>query len=91
MWGVNSNNQLHRRIGITTSNQFGTHWEHLTGKTFKHVSVGCSGVWAIDLSYDIWYLNGSNIDEYIPLTEFQWINVPGGLMVTDVAFYGKSV
>ncbi|MFH0898865.1 MAG: tectonin domain-containing protein, partial [bacterium] len=77
VWGVNANNQLYFRNGITKTNFTGTEWKQIADKAIKYVDVGPEGqVWAIGTDNAIYFREG--ITPLNPIG-ISWKKIDGGL------------
>ena len=57
VYGVNSNDDIYCRTGITDSNPKGTGWKHIGGK-LKYVSCGGLGCWGVNSGNQIFFRYG---------------------------------
>ena len=58
VFGVNANNDLFVRVGVTKEKGIGVSWLHLVAPKFKHISVGRHAYWAVNSMDVIYYYNG---------------------------------
>ena len=55
VWGVNANNQVYIREGVTESHPSGTQWKLLSSKRLKQIDSGPRGiVYGVDISNHIY-------------------------------------
>ena len=53
VWGVNSNNMLYTRIGVSKSSPSGLEWKKIGTRSFVSVTVGLDKLYAIDVGYTV--------------------------------------
>lgn len=75
VWVVDSTQAIHRRVGAS-KNSLGSAWEGVDG-SWKQVSVGPAGVWAISTSDQLHYRKGTYGDRDTLGTE--WEPLDGGV------------
>ena len=49
VWGVNSNNELYRRSGVSRTVPMGTSWMKIGGLSLKFITVGKDQLYGVDL------------------------------------------
>lgn len=79
--GVNSNNQIWYRTGLSSSQQAGTAWTQVDG-SLKHVSLSPRGaIWGVNSANQVWYFTSSCLSCTITVSfllhqvEFLWVCV----------------
>jgi hypothetical protein len=56
VWGVDEEQKVYFRQGISESARSGTHWEEIMDSEFSEVAICTTGhVWAIDMNKDVYY------------------------------------
>jgi len=56
VWGVDTNEKVYYREGISVSAKVGTHWLEIADSTFTNVAVCTSGhVWAVSPDNQVFY------------------------------------
>ena len=57
VYGVNKNNDIFCRTGISNYNPKGTGWQHIGGK-LKYISCGSYGCWGVNAKDQIFFRKG---------------------------------
>ena len=82
VYGVNKNNMIYCRKGITRNNHIGTRWAQVTSYgRLKYVSCGLYGCWGVNRADQIWFRGGVTRTKCEGL---KWIHIPGGLRQIEV-------
>ena len=75
VWGVNRNDEVFHRQGITNCNVDGSFWKQIDG-SLKQISNGRSGVWGVNANDQIFYRegtfgdNGSEGSSWVQVSDF---------------------
>ena len=75
VWGVNANDEVFHRQGITSCNVDGSFWRQIDG-SLKQISNGKSGVWGVNANDEIFYRegtfgdNGSEGTSWVQVSDF---------------------
>ena len=75
VWGVNANDQVFHRQGISDCKVDGSFWKLING-SLKQISNGRSGVWGVNANDEIFYRegtfgdNGSEGTSWIQVSDF---------------------
>jgi len=82
IWGVNSNDLIYRRTGITESNPKGTGWQQIPGRLVQ-VSVS-----AVGRNPDVWGVNRQDNIYHCKADDHTWQHINGALKVVSVGEAG---
>jgi hypothetical protein len=83
VYGVNRNDQIYCRKGITDSQPWGVVWQRVPGE-LKYVSCGNLGCWGVNKNDQIWFRHGVTSSNCDGTT---WANIPGSLKQIEVSFF----
>ena len=84
VFGVNKNDDIFFRKGITSSNPYGTSWDLIEGK-LKQISCGEFGLWGINSSMEIFCRK--SISKENPKGT-NWTKIDGAATHISVGYYG---
>lgn len=98
VWGINKNNDVYIRDGISTTQPYGTKWTKIGGVALKQITVGCDGnVRGVSPAGEIYFRDGisaqkpkgtawSKIDGSV-----QEIAVGGAVLASEIAYIGNRL
>lgn len=72
VWGVNANDELFTRIGVTQGSPTGFAWKRIGGRSFVSVTVGQNALYAIDVGNTVY--SGTMLRQAQPGMSFGLIN-----------------
>ncbi|XP_028395858.1 uncharacterized protein LOC114519877 [Dendronephthya gigantea] len=84
VYGVNSNNDIFCRTGISHALPFGNSWRHVVGK-LKYISCGNLGCWGVNSNDDIFIRHGVTAAN---CAGSSWQHIPGKLKQIEVGANG---
>ena len=71
VWGVNVNQELYTRIGVSQSSPSGFKWKKIGTRSFSSVTVGVDKLYAIDVGYTVY--TGSVVRQASPGVWYNWL------------------
>jgi hypothetical protein len=54
VWGVNVNNELYTRIGVSQTSPSGSKWETIGSRSFVSVTIGLDKLYAVDVGNTVY-------------------------------------